>query len=627
MATVIPRAIVLLRYSSNASEGTLRGLCQSSILQEFPGEIGDNYTGGSSGGLSETYSGYVSAYCYKNDIYFSYTDKDTFASTITKVTETADASTPCIVPLGLSGGYILWNGTDNSQLNNTLYYATYSSDGTIGAVSSSTAPLSDCPPIHYNDNVLWYITKKSTPVFYSLEGQLSNPAYTLTVANGSGSGDYSEGGLVTITADSPAEGQKFFIWTSFDKEVNFADARNQTTTFTMPDHGLEVTANYTRAYSPAFSGSPGAVSTAPFPDLQWADNTFILPDNFFEKTGYTFIGWNDGTKTYQPGDVYTMPAEDVTFVAQWKSNDTGSGSGGNGGGSSSGGGSGNSGGSGGSGDGGSISPSLNTVSIEHPTNGTASVRPKSAAENDTVTITVTPDTGYELDTLTVVDANGKNVTATEKENNKYTFIMPETKVTVSVDFSKIAESEAAPAITFTDVAETAWYREAVQYMSERKLMSGVSATSFAPDATATRGMIVTILHQLEHTPDAASSSFSDVAAGKWYASAVTWAAENNIVSGYADGTFGPANIVTREQMATILYNYAKYKGYDVTRSADLAGFADAAQIHNYAKTAMQWVNAEGLINGINENTLSPTGSTTRAQLASILMNFCERVAK
>lgn len=181
---------------------------------------------------------------------------------------------------------------------------------------------------------------------------------------------------------------------------------------------------------------------------------------------------------------------------------------------------------------------------------------------------------------------------------------------------------------FSDVVAGGWYESAVQYMKDNGLMAGTSATTFAPDATTTRGMIVTILYRLEKEPAAAAaSSFSDIAAGEWYSDAVAWAAANNIVSGYENGTFGAGDVITREQMAAILFRYASFKGYDVTKTADLSSFADAAQVSAYAADAMKWANAAGLISGTSTTTLAPAGSATRAQAASILMRFCENVAK
>lgn len=263
------------------------------------------------------------------------------------------------------------------------------------------------------------------------------------------------------------------------------------------------------------------------------------------------------------------------------------------------------------------------VSVNTAANGTVSVSPRNASKGATVTITVTPNEGYVLGTLTATDANGDTISLTNAGNGKYTFTMPSSKVTISATF--VAESEQE--LPFTDVASGEWYYEAVQYVYNNELMNGMSATTFEPNSTTTRGMIVTMLYRLENEPTAASAGFSDVAAGQWYTDAVNWAAANNIVNGYGDGQFGPTDTITREQMMAILYRYAQYKGYDVTASADLSAYTDAANISSYAVSAMQWAVGEGLINGITDTTLVPGGSATRAQVAAILMRFCENVAK
>ena len=184
-----------------------------------------------------------------------------------------------------------------------------------------------------------------------------------------------------------------------------------------------------------------------------------------------------------------------------------------------------------------------------------------------------------------------------------------------------------PDISFVDVKSTNWFFDAVKYVYDKGLMQGTSATTFAPNATTTRGMIVTILHRLEGTPSAAVSAFTDVSRDAWYAAAVDWAAANGIVNGTSATTFAPNDPITREQMAAILYRYAAFKGYDTTKLADLATYRDAASVSAYAKDAMVWANAAGLISGVTPDTLAPTGSATRAQVATILMRLCETVMK
>ena len=242
----------------------------------------------------------------------------------------------------------------------------------------------------------------------------------------------------------------------------------------------------------------------------------------------------------------------------------------------------------------------------------------SASDNGTVTIT--PDEGYEISKITV---NGKEVAI--PADGKLTGLDKNDEVVVT--FEKIeTEQPDDGKEPFADVADGAWYADAVQYVYENGMMNGISDTQFGPDGTTTRAMIVTILHRLENEPAAAASDFTDVAAGSYYADAVAWAAENGIVNGISDSSFAPDNAITREQLATILYRYAQFKGYDVTADSSLDAYTDASQISSYAETAMQWASGEGLINGVTATTLDPQGSATRAQVATILMRFVENIA-
>lgn len=174
---------------------------------------------------------------------------------------------------------------------------------------------------------------------------------------------------------------------------------------------------------------------------------------------------------------------------------------------------------------------------------------------------------------------------------------------------------------FTDVKKADWFYDAVKYVYEKGLMKGVSDTAFNPGATTMRAMLVTILYRLEGSPAmSASIPFGDVAAGKYYADAVLWSVENNIVGGYGNGKFGPEDPITREQLATILYRYASFKGYDVSARADLSGFDDTDSVSAYAKDAMRWANAKGFIQG-HDTKLTPKSNAVRSQMAAIIQRF------
>lgn len=182
-------------------------------------------------------------------------------------------------------------------------------------------------------------------------------------------------------------------------------------------------------------------------------------------------------------------------------------------------------------------------------------------------------------------------------------------------------------IPFNDVKSNDWYYQSVQYAYDNGLFSGVSHDSFAPSDSMDRSMLVTVLHSLDGKPAAGKGGFTDVADGAWYANAVAWAAEHGIVSGVSDSAFAPNGAITREQLAVMLYRYAQYKGYDVSKTADLSGYADQGSISDWAAQAVQWACGSGLMTGRSANSLAPAGTLTRAEAATMLKAFCENVKK
>ena len=260
------------------------------------------------------------------------------------------------------------------------------------------------------------------------------------------------------------------------------------------------------------------------------------------------------------------------------------------------------------------------ITVEATQGGTVTADPTAAKAGTTVTLTPVPDRGYQVGAVAVTDRFGDAVAVTEQADGTYTFTMPNGQVTVTVTF------EQAP-LPFHDVTEGDWFYDAVRCAYENSLMDGVGDNLFAPNSQTTRAQLVTILHRLAGQPAVSGDLiFTDVEAGTWYADAVAWAAENGIVNGTTDTTFAPGEDITREQLVTVLYRYAESKGYDVSASADLSGYPDAGQVQDYAQPAMAWAVAEGIVEGVDGN-LNPTGDATRAQIATILMRFCEGVAK
>lgn len=263
------------------------------------------------------------------------------------------------------------------------------------------------------------------------------------------------------------------------------------------------------------------------------------------------------------------------------------------------------------------------VNVNAATNGAVAADKKTASKGTTVTVTASPSKGYVVDAVKVVDKDGKDVAVTEKDG-KYVFTMPASAVTVTGSFK--AETPASAALPFTDVKSGNWFYDAVKYAYEQGLMTGTSATTFAPNGTMNRAMIVTVLYRLEKSPAVTGASkFTDVPAGQWYSDAVAWAAANKIVNGYDETTFGPMNAVTREQMAAILFRYEQVKGLEnVTLEENLNRFPDQNKISAYAIPALQWAVGQKIINGNADGTLDPTGTATRAQVAQIFTNLLNK---
>ena len=324
------------------------------------------------------------------------------------------------------------------------------------------------------------------------------------------------------------------------------------------------------------------------------NDTYKLPT--LPNQGYNrFQGWRSSVngEVYPGGQEVTITA-DTTFTAVW-----------------------------------SYTPPANPnykITIGDMENGTVTANPTAAKAGATVTLTPVPDEGYALSTLTVTDRFGDAVRVTENSDGTYTFTMPNGQVTVTATFVQV--EEPAPTEPFVDVNEGDWFYDAVVYAYQNELMDGVGGNRFAPNSETTRAQLVTILYRLEGEPAVSGDlPFTDVEAGIWYTDAILWAAQNNIVNGVNDTEFAPGDDLTRQQLVTILYRYAESKGYDVSASADLSGYPDAGQVQDYAQPAMAWAVAENIIQGMEDGTLKPAGNASRAQIATILMRFCEDVAQ
>lgn len=281
--------------------------------------------------------------------------------------------------------------------------------------------------------------------------------------------------------------------------------------------------------------------------------------------------------------------------------------------------------SGGSSGGSSSGKTTYKVTTSAVNNGGVNASPSSAEKGATITITLSPDKGYKLDKLTVTDGSGKTVSTVKKSDTVYTFTMPASAVKVGVSYVKATETPSET--KFNDVSANDWFASAVDYVTGKGMMNGTADNTFSPKANTTRGMVVTVLYRLENQPSTSAASFTDVASGAYYANAVAWANANGIVSGYGSGKFGPNDKVTREQLAAILYRYAQYKKYDVSVGEDtnILSYNDAQSISSYAIPAIQWACGAGVVTGKSGSKLDPKGNATRAEVAAMLMRFCENV--
>ena len=443
--------------------------------------------------------------------------------------------------------------------------------------------------------------------------------YTVTITDSkvsaSPSGTVKADDTVTLTV-KPGNGELLDTLTVTDANgnpVELTKVNDTTYTFKMP--ASNVTVATTWKYAVRHQSSTGGTVTS---DVASAakDATVTLtvtPSSNYELASLTVTNARGealsltqvNTTTY----TFVMPESPVTVTPTWRYN--------------------------GGGGGGVIGvPSYTINPPAEVENGDVSISHSRANQGTVVTITVFPDEGYQLGTLTVTDASGKEITLTNAGDGKYTFTMPAGQVNVNATFKPVSsvadcpKDDTCPITPFKDTRPTAWYHDGIHYCIEHGLMNGVSSDAFAPNASTDRAMIAMILWRQDGSPKTAyTAQFTDVAEGKWYAEPIAWAAANGVVTGYGNGTFGPRNPITREQMAVMLYRYAQLKGYDTSVQGDLNTYSDAGRVSSWAVDAMRWANANGLIVGNNNGLLNPRGNATRAQVATILMRFCESIAK
>ena len=293
-------------------------------------------------------------------------------------------------------------------------------------------------------------------------------------------------------------------------------------------------------------------------------NSIELPDRSeIVRSGYMFSGWyaDEGFKDGPYTEISSTDSGNKEFYARWTMYNI---------------------------------PNTHAITVIDPANGSLKVNPSNGSEGTLITVTATPDEGYELAYITV---NGERITGS-------TFRMPDHDVTVSALFVPVS-------FPFTDVKSGDWFYDAVAYVYANGLMDGTSATTFEPNANMTRAMVWAILARIDG---------ETVTGADWASAARVWAMN----SGVSDGT-DPKGPVTREQFATMLYRYAAAKGYDVSigESTNILSYADFASISEYAIPAMQWACGSGIVTGVTDSTLAPQGTATRAQCAAMLMRFVE----
>ena len=365
-----------------------------------------------------------------------------------------------------------------------------------------------------------------------------------------------------------------------------------TTTFT-----LEIPTQYTVTAHGLYGGvmgiTPGEDYTARY-TVGAQVGLQIGKRDGFTLQGLTLEGISEEQLQWQAKDAesttrgisFEMPAHNVTVTVNWKANGSSSGGGG----------------------GGTSTPGY-TVSADKTENGAIAVSPKSASKGGTVTITVTPDKGYVLESLTVLDKDGKALELTDKGSGKYTFTMPAGKITVKAVFM----DDNTMLNFFTDVHAEDYYYDAVLWAAQKGITGGMSDTLFAPNAACTRAQIVTFLWRSAGSPEPkALSSFADVPADAYYAKAVAWAVENGITEGTSDTTFAPGTICTRAQSAALLYRAA---GSPAVSGS--AAFTDVPADAYYADAAA-WAEQKGITDGIGNGLFGPHNNCTRAQIVTFL---------
>ena len=506
----------------------------------------------------------------------------------------------------------LW---ENSVITPTTYTVTVSNDGN-GTASASHAKaaagteitLTATPQIGYHFKE-WQVmsggmtikdnkfimpdTNVEIKAIFEEDAPPAPTEFTITVKtdeNGTASASHAKaaaGTEITLTA-TPQIGYHFKEWQVMSGGMTIKDNK-----FIMPDTNVEIKAIFEEDAPPAptefivtFDGNGGTPSVG---SMTTTDRKLTSLPSASRSGSYSFYGWytekSGGTKITTDTVFHT----NATVYAHWTY--TGGGGGG-------------------------YNPPVTYYTLRFETGGGSDIPSVQGTYNTYIDLTKYVPTwrGHAF----IGWYSERSLT------NKVSGVYLTKDMTVYAGW-RVDENPGTDVNPFTDISEKDWFYGDVMFVYENGLMLGTSKTLFSPHGTVMRGMMATILWRMEGSPvPKGKNSFTDVEAGKWYADAITWTAENGIFAGYGKDKFGPDDPITREQLAAIFYRYADYKGYDLTVKGDLDKFKDADKITDYAKTAMQWAVGSGLVKGKSGNLLDPQGTATRAEIAAMLHRFIEK---
>jgi len=653
-----PRGVAFSKYYADAGTGKFTGgaysnWCSSGVMMEFAGSVGQNTTGASVGGLAETSDCYIMAYNYdgaggRGDRYpyYHWMDKASGRSWSAKLTNTPGSTTPVLAPIGLGGGYMLWNGKSGYTANDTLYYLQYGADGKPGETKTATAPLSDCQPISYNGKAVWYVTNNSAPTFYTLDGSgvESHPAGgdptptapaattttpdapTTTTAPGSSStssqkngGKYQMGEMVEIgdpnckhyfvysnpheTIDSTCTDEGYVIlicpycgakqvygitYPQGHQYVNgvcrncgAADPNAPASTTPTPSAPTAPTAPST----PTTPTTPGTASADRSAEEQKAYEAMVaMKSQYPEGTLWT----NDNSYSWK-GGIYSGGAGCAGFAFMLSDAAFGS------------------------------LPARKSEQVSFSDVRVGDILRNGGNTHSMIVLEVLSDG------VVIAEGNynnsvhwGRKISRSEVEASSYLITRwPQdgaagTPSAPSTTAPSNPTTPTAPGTTtanpFSDVPEGTYYHDAVLWALENGITTGVTSTQFQPNATCTRGQVVTFLWRAKGRPEPKTKTnpFTDVSASSPFYKAILWAYENKITSGVTSTTFNPSGTCSSAHVVTFLWRA------DGKPSMGTSGLSTLY----YAEAAV-WADSKGLLEGVGGEFV-PEQNSPRANIVTYL---------